>query len=126
MKTFKVYKHPSEGYSAVKVGISFPAFFFEWIWMFYKGLIEYGFIFLFLTILYANKSAGIDVPYEAYTNQQILYEILGFGAMFFALFNGNEWVSKKYEKEGYKLVKSIQADNKKAAIALADNDNLTS
>jgi hypothetical protein len=125
MRTFKVYKKVGEDLKSVKVGVSFPAFFLEWIWMFYKGLITHGFVFLYLMWLYNAKSAGIDVPYEEYTNQHIIAEIVGWSTIFVALFKGNEWVSNKYEKEGYKLVKAIQADNAKAAIALVENDNIT-
>ena len=42
MKTFQVYKHPIAGIEAIKVGFSFPAFFFGWIWMFIKKLWGYG------------------------------------------------------------------------------------
>ena len=40
MKTFQVYKHPIAGIEAIKVGFSFPAFFFGWIWMFIKYTIH--------------------------------------------------------------------------------------
>ena len=38
MKTFNVYKHPTQGIEAVKVGFSWPAFFFGIIWMLVKKL----------------------------------------------------------------------------------------
>jgi hypothetical protein len=123
MKTFKVYKH-SEGYAAVKVGISWPAFFLNWVWMFYKNLLPNGILFLYLSFLVITKSAGIDVPYEEYTTQETISEIVGLIIAFVPLFKGNEWVEKRYVKKGYMLVKSIQADNLKAAIALTENDDL--
>ena len=38
MKTFNVYKHPTQGIEAVKIGFSWPAFFFGIIWMLVKKL----------------------------------------------------------------------------------------
>ena len=36
MSTFRIYQHPTQGYAAVKVGFSWPALLFNWIWMFSK------------------------------------------------------------------------------------------
>jgi len=38
VKTFNIYHHPIHGYEAVKVGFSWPAFFFAFIWMLLKRL----------------------------------------------------------------------------------------
>ena len=51
MKTFQIYKHPISDIEAIKVGFSFPAFFFGWIWMFLKKLWVLGCIYLFLQFL---------------------------------------------------------------------------
>ena len=38
MRTFNVYKHPTQGIEAVKVGFSWPALFFSFFWMLVKKL----------------------------------------------------------------------------------------
>jgi hypothetical protein len=38
MKTFKVFKHPTLGYQAVKIGFSWPGFLFSVIWLLMKKL----------------------------------------------------------------------------------------
>ncbi len=38
MKTFNLYRHPTQGFEAVKVGFSWPAFFFTILWMLVKRL----------------------------------------------------------------------------------------
>jgi len=125
MKTFKVYNKDDEGYKAVKVGVSFPAFFLGWIWFFYKGAYSLGFWFLLAWGWYLLKSAGADIPYEEYTDAQILIDIIGLIIALIASVKGNEWVAEHYEKNDYKLVKVIQADNLKAAIALVENEEVT-
>jgi E3 ubiquitin-protein ligase DOA10 len=123
VKTFKVYKLEREGFKAVKVGVSFPAFFLGWIWFFYKGAYSFGFGFLIAWAWYVLKSAGVDIPLEEYTTSHILTEIVGLITFLIAFIKGNEWVAKYYEEKNWKLVKVIQADNLKAAIALVENDN---
>lgn len=125
MKTFKVYSNEVEGYKAVKVGVSFPAFFLGWIWFFYKGAYSTGWWFLMAWGWYALKSAGADIPLEEYTDAHIIIEIIGLITVLIASIKGNEWVAGYYEKNGYKLVRVIQADNLKAAIALVENEEVT-
>ena len=38
MAMFRIYQHPMRGIEAVKVGFSWPGFFFTWIWMFTKQM----------------------------------------------------------------------------------------
>jgi len=53
MRTFNVYKHPTQGFEAVKVGFSSPAFFFGIIWMMVKKL--WGFAGLWVAMYRACK-----------------------------------------------------------------------
>jgi hypothetical protein len=124
MKTFKVYNKDKEDFRAVKVGVSFPAFFLGWIWFFYKKAYSYGFGFLIAWSLYLLKSAGADIPLEEYTDTNILVEVIGLIIALVAFTKGNEWVAKYYEEKNWKLVKVIQADNLKAAIVLVESDSL--
>ena len=122
MKTFQVYKHPISGIETIKVGFSFPAFFFGWIWMFIKKLWGYGCLFLFLQFLIV----GFD---EMATTAMEEGE---FGMSFFVLafyttvlvtagINGNKWWSATLLKCGFTREDTIQASNKDAALALYAN-----
>ncbi|MEM0111894.1 MAG: DUF2628 domain-containing protein, partial [Candidatus Parvarchaeota archaeon] len=51
MKTYNIYKHPLGDIKAVKVGWSWPAFFFTWIWAFVKGLYVVGVILLIIDMI---------------------------------------------------------------------------
>ena len=122
MKTFKVYYKESDGYKAVKVGASYPAFFLGWIWFLYKRAYSLGFWFLLFWIWYLLKSSAY-IHVEDYTDAEILIDIIGLAGFFLASFKGNAWVAKYYEKNNYIHIATIQADNPKAAIALAEKDN---
>jgi hypothetical protein len=53
MKTFKVFRHPTLGFQAVKEGFSWPGFFFGPIWAFAKKL--WGYAFLITATAVQNK-----------------------------------------------------------------------
>ena len=67
MKVFTVYKHESKGYEAVKVGWSWPGFFFGPWWMLVKGFL---FLFIFYITAYGLTSiyyydSDINAPFIA-------------------------------------------------------------
>jgi hypothetical protein len=115
VKVFRVYKHPSLGAEAVKVGFSWPAAFFVIIWMLAKKLWTLSGLwilaYIFLTILQ-----------DAALNSGSAGEILIVLAVHLALalipaFKGNEWRIKNLAKRGYEFVDSAQAATPDAAIA---------
>ena len=124
MKTFKVYKHSEFGYAAAKIGFSYPALFLGWIWLIANRLRGLGVLFLFapapLTLLFIFILDVLQISLDSTTLLLFGYSI----ALVIPAFMGNEWLANKYKEDGYKLVKSIQADNKKAAIALVENNDL--
>ena len=117
MKTFRVYSHPEFDYEAVKIGISYPAFLLGWVWLIANGLRGLSLLFLLLP-----PPLALFAVYDMIPDQNFILVILILSLI--PAFKGNGWLVNKYEKEGYKLVKSIQANNKKVAIALTENDNL--
>ena len=125
MKIFKVYRHPVFGYAAIKVGISYPALLLGWIWLIANGIRGLGVFFLFLPVpLILLLAFALDALQVTSPNIGIIF-LLGYSiALIIPAFKGNKWLANKYEIEGYKLIRLIQADNKKSAIALAENDNL--
>lgn len=121
MKTFNVYKHPIKGIEAVKVGISWPAFFFGFFWMLVKKL--WGLAgawlaaYIVLTLIETVAEQAGDSGAKAF-----VYLILAAG--YFALWlipalKGNSWREKNLSKRGYELVATIQSETPDAAIAQA-------
>jgi hypothetical protein len=117
MKTFKVYKHPDFGYTAVKIGISYPALLLGWIWLIANKFRGLGILFLFITVPLTFVLDTSQVTSDWWWGLTLLFIVLGVPA-----FMGNKWLASKYEKDGYKLVKVIQAGNKEAAIALVESN----
>ena len=122
MKVFTVYKHESKGYEAVKVGFSWPAFFFNVWWMLFKGFfvlfISYSVIFLFMNVYYDSV---IDDPYTGY---DLFVLVLGLIMWFYPAFNGNSWLHKKFLDKSYLEIKSVSASSKEAAIAISKNEEI--
>ena len=119
MKVFTVYKHQTKGYVAVKVGFSWPAFFFSGFWMIGKG-------FLFLSIFYLIAIPAINIYlYDGpQTPNEWFIAFIGVILWFYPGFYGNSWLHKKYINKGYTEVKAIPATSKEAAIALAKNEEV--
>ena len=114
MKTFRVFRHSTLGFEAVKVGYSWPGCFFTCIWAFIKKLWGYGLgllgIIVFLTIIdgvFENEKSNI-AKFVAFLFQIGLYIFVGF--------KGNEWRENNLRKRGFELVETIQAENPDAAI----------
>ena len=123
MKTFKVYKHPTQGFEAVKAGFCWPAIFFTLIWMLLSrlwGLAALWFVLYFsLDIVekITNKS-------EESALQEVLYLILFVGYLALVLipgFKGNSWREKNLVGRDYVLVNTVEAGTKDAAVAHAAN-----
>jgi hypothetical protein len=118
LKTFKVYKHPTQGFEAVKVGFSWPAFWFGIIWMFVKnlwglaGLWVAGYTVLFLVEIVATQS-------QKSGEQALVFLLVSAG--YFALwlvpaFRGNNWREENLSKRGYELISTVQTETPDAAI----------
>lgn len=133
MKVFKIYKHQTKGYAAVKTGFSWPALFFSAFWCLTKG-----FFFLFLFFLIVNwaliaYALILEINMAKYGNimsNEVLawYVANSAGVLVVSLilffipgFKGNAWLDKKYLKKGYLLLDSVPANSKKAAIELINN-----
>ena len=112
MKNFDVYKHPVQGYEAVKKGFSWPAFFFSWIWAFIKKLWGYGLLFLviaiFLSATYTHTGSAI---------------ILNIGFYIFCGAIGNELRRGNLTSRGYERIETLQAETSDAAIASVVKSN---
>ena len=124
IKTFNIFNHPTKGYIAVKVGFSFPAMFFHFMWMLTKGLILLA---IFYLIVGTSVTAYLDNNFQTGDDAIVSIAIIAYLILwFYPGFKGNQWLVKKYNNQGYKIVTTLTALNKKAAIMQArDNEDLS-
>ena len=122
MKTFQVYKHPTLGFEAVKVGFSWPACFFGLLWMLVSKLWGKAGLWFVLSMIAVIVQATAETSSNAGL-QGFVYLLLFIGYMALALvpaFKGNVWRAANLERRGFDLVSTLQAETKDAAIALAN------
>jgi uncharacterized protein DUF2628 len=119
MKTFKVYKHPTRGLEAVKVGFSWPGFLFGIFWMLLKKLWAMALLWfgLYFVCNVVNTVAGQSEESGA---QALVYLFLAAGYVALNLipgFKGNQWRETNLTKRGFALVGTVQTETPDAAIA---------
>ena len=115
MKVYKVYKHPSLGAEAVKVGFSWPAAFLIVIWMLAKKLWTLAGLWVLAYIILAIVQ---DSALKSHSTGAILIILAGHLALgLIPAFKGNEWRIKNLTKRGYEFLDSVQAETPNAAMA---------
>jgi len=110
--SFKVFKHPSGGYVAVKQGWSWPAFFFGLVWVLVKKL--WGLGFALVTGLFL-----LGIFMTAMKNDDAIHIILNIVVILiaFALGKyGNTLWEEKLSQEGYEFVEPVLAEDQEAAM----------
>jgi len=114
-KIYKVYKHPSLGAEAVKVGFSWPAALFIVIWMLVKKLWVFAGLWI---VAYIVLTIIQDSALKSGSAGTILIVLVAHLALaLIPAFKGNEWRIKNLTKRGYEFVASVPADTPDAAIA---------
>ncbi len=109
-KTFEVYKHPTLGFQAVKIGFNWPAYFFGICWMLSCQLWEkVGIWIVMYVILFA---LGGD---------STIFVFICIAIGLIPGFKGNEWRSSNLKSRGFELVTAVEANTKDKAIAKASN-----
>lgn len=120
MKNFNVYKHPVNGYEAVKVGFSWPALIFGVFWLITKKMwiraaiwfTAYSFLFLILS----ENQAYDEEKKDAWRG---LIFFVGFIVLWFApAFRGNMWREKNLTSRGYENISSATSGTTDGAIAI--------
>jgi hypothetical protein len=111
MKTFKVLKHSTLGYRAVKVGFSWPGFLFAVIWLLIKKLWGHALIVVSSIIMLTLIELFFDN-----TQTSVMIILLEFGVYFFVGVNGNEWRTTNLQERGFEIINTLQAETPKAAI----------
>ena len=128
MKTFKVYKHPIQGFEPVKIGFSWPAFFFSVFWMLKKKL--WSLAGLWGGVFFMAPVIKLIVPVTSNISSILLFFALLFDAFFDIIspvvysalllvpgFKGNKWREENLSKRGYESLKTVQAETSEAAVA---------
>jgi Protein of unknown function (DUF2628) len=115
VNVYKVYKHPSLGAEAVKVGFSWPAAFLIVIWMLAKKLWTLAGLWVLAYIVLAFVQ---DAALKSHSTGAILIILAGHLALgLIPAFKGNEWRIKNLRKRGYEFVDSVQAATPDAAVS---------
>lgn len=120
MRTFKVYKHPAQGFEAVKEGFSWPAFCFGPLWLFVKKLWMFAVAWIVVSVILSSIE-GISDEVGMVSGQMMVVYLIVVG-VYLALwlipaFKGNSWHSKNLLKRGYKLINTVQAEKPESAVA---------
>lgn len=116
MKQFKIYANPQGAYDAVKLGWSWTAFFFGFIWAFVNKMwaLGFGVLAVFFVLEFIGDAAGEDLEevIEVLTSIGWLVLVITFGV------NGNRWRETNLTLRGYDFKDTVTAANCEGAIAL--------
>jgi hypothetical protein len=117
MKTFRIYQHPTRGIESVKVGFSWPAFFFNWFWMVSKQMWALSAIWGVVMIAIQLMLGSLANSPTAGGVATGLYFAVNFGAKLAFGLRGNVWWSSHLEQRGYVRRALVVAANRDVALA---------
>ena len=125
MSSYKVFKHPLEGFEAVKSGFAWLAP-FNPIWPLFRGLWMLFITYIVFILVLASIDAqiyGLDdfIDITNANNLQWIFLIVQIVIFVSPGFKGNEWTVKNLQKKGYIFDCSIEAKNKSEALFLITN-----
>lgn len=119
MSKYSVYKHPVNGFEAIKVGFTWPGFFLTWIWAYTKQLWVQGSILL-VSVMLANSfvlwglsEGGGNGLFKMISLVLLLTPSLVAGLL------GNAWREKSMEPRGYGNKRTIESRTPDGATAKA-------
>lgn len=126
MNSYKIYSNPQGTLEAVKVGWSWPGFFFSGIWALVKKMWFLGsaliIIFLVLESFVPFSLSPTMSGMEIFINISSLIVSIVFGI------KGNEWRETNLQTRGYEFKGTVRAQNGEGAIAtyFKDSSNVES
>ncbi|MDA5564208.1 DUF2628 domain-containing protein [Cobetia sp. MMG027] len=114
MASFRILTHPEHGKRAVKIGWSWPAFFFGLFWALYKRMwllaaSLFGFIVL----------SSVFIPPTM--DGQLISNILFLGLNLTISLKGNQWYASLLETQGFTREAQVEARNPNDALAVHAN-----
>lgn len=111
MKHYKIYEHPAGRIEAVKLGWSWPAFFFAPTWALFKKMWGLGggvlAAYLFSVFLLPEEEAGNSLLILVETALHIIFAV-----------NGNRWRENNLQSRGYEYKETQTAAHPEGAVAL--------
>ena len=124
MSSYKVFKHPLEGFEAVKSGFAWLAP-FNPVWPLFRGLWMLFITYIFCILVLASIDAqiyGLDdvIDISNANNLQWIFFIIQIVIFTSPGFKGNEWTANNLQKNGYVFDCSIDAKNKTEALIVAN------
>lgn len=120
MTTFKVYRHPTRGYEAVKVGWSWPAFFFGCVWLLIKQLPRLALIWALAVVILGLVSRVTEAANSDPVAQALMRVLVGAAYFVLGLIagdKGNSWRIADLTKNGYEFAGEVPAGLASEAIA---------
>lgn len=124
MKMFRILRHPlTNDLKAIKVGFSFPGFFFHIFWGIYHKFWPYVITVFAIVLVSVIIDETKTMPKEI---NDIALNIISWIISIATGFKGNEWITSNYIKNGYKYVGDIIAPNKDLAIIMWSEKNKNS
>jgi signal peptidase I len=114
MKVYEIYEHPERGRKAVKVGFSWPGFFFNYIWALTKRL-WLGFAIYIVLVLWVEFYRGIP---GAPSNLILSVGTMATGLLVLSAYGiyGNRWIARSLIRRGYSLVSKIMGRSRGDAL----------
>lgn len=128
VKTFNIYHHPIHGYEAVKIGFSWPAFFFTFIWMLLKRLWLHAAVYmgLYLLLELIGNVAEQAGPGRASGTLLLLSAAAYFALWLVPPIKGNQWREVNLRSRQYVFKGTVEADSPEAALAAISDNRRTS
>jgi len=126
MRVFDIYKHPRYGFTAVRRGFSWFAFFVPSVWAVRRGL---GYMTVLLVV---TTTLMFDIAQSAshwIKQPSIQLFLLGLLVVLFGLrpgFRGYRWHAKALEDEKYHFTCTVVAESRRQAIRAANDDSFQS
>ncbi|MDR0564452.1 MAG: AmpG family muropeptide MFS transporter [Azoarcus sp.] len=121
-RTFNVYSHPARGMDAVKVGFSWPGFFFSILKVVFSGLAGWIAVQLSDFLFFSNLGYFLQIAAD------IVTVFVVFVAVYIGIVVGvykNRLRDERFIKQGFVKLLSLKAETAEAAIAAAmDSANL--
>ncbi|QQK64522.1 DUF2628 domain-containing protein [Cobetia sp. cqz5-12] len=119
MASFRILTHPQHGTRAVKIGWSWPAFFFGMFWALYKRMwLLAGSLFGFIVL------SSVFIP--ATMEGQLISNVLFLGLNLTISLKGNQWYASLLETQGYQEQAQVSARNPDDALAVHANSQKAS
>ena len=112
MKTFEVFHHSTEGYAAVKVGVSFPAFFFDWMWACYVRLWSWAGGLLVFSLAIGVLGGALEDLYLPLWLGYVIFKAWFAWKKAYVL-RRDDLVAR-----GYALVRSVKASGRRQALEM--------